>query len=89
MIRPNRMGWAEYLSRIGNIRNACRTVVKNPEGKIPLGRSRIILNFILNTCHRSVRAGFFNLSLGTIGAVFSTKVINFWIPFKVENFMGS
>jgi hypothetical protein len=39
---------------------------------------RIILNLILNKYHRSIRAGFFNLRLGTIGAVSSINLINLW-----------
>jgi hypothetical protein len=35
-----RMRWTGHAARIGKMRNAYNTVVRKPEGKIPLGRSR-------------------------------------------------
>ena len=32
--------WAGYMTRMGVKRNACRTLVGNPNGKRPLGKHR-------------------------------------------------
>jgi hypothetical protein len=38
IIKSRRMGWVGYVARIGEKRNAYRTLVGKPEGKRPLGR---------------------------------------------------
>jgi hypothetical protein len=40
MIKSRRMSWAGHIACIGESRNAYRVLVRNPEGKRPLGRSR-------------------------------------------------
>jgi hypothetical protein len=40
MIKSRRMRWAGHVVRIGEKRNACRTLVGMPDGKRPLGRPR-------------------------------------------------
>jgi hypothetical protein len=40
MIKSRRMGWAGHVARMGEKRNACRILVRKPEGKRPLGRPR-------------------------------------------------
>jgi hypothetical protein len=40
MIKSRRMRWAGHVARMGEKRNAYRTLVGNPEGKRPLGRPR-------------------------------------------------
>jgi hypothetical protein len=40
MIKSRRMSWAGHVTRIGEKRNAYRTLVGNPEEKRPLGRPR-------------------------------------------------
>jgi hypothetical protein len=40
MIKSKRMGWVGHVVRIGETRNAYRTLVGKPEGKRPLGRPR-------------------------------------------------
>jgi hypothetical protein len=40
MIKSRRMGWAGYVARMGETRNAYRILVGKPEGKKPLGRPR-------------------------------------------------
>jgi hypothetical protein len=40
MIESKRVSWAGHMARMGEKRNACRILVKNPEGKRPLGRLR-------------------------------------------------
>jgi hypothetical protein len=40
VIISRRMRWAGHVARLGEKRNACRIMVGNPEGKIPLGRPR-------------------------------------------------
>jgi hypothetical protein len=40
MIKSRRMRWAGYVARMGETRNAYRILVRKPEGKRPLGRSR-------------------------------------------------
>jgi hypothetical protein len=64
-------------------------VVRNPEEKIPLGRCMIIITLILNKYHTSLRAEFFVLRIGNIGAVSSTNVIKLWVPFKTDEFLNS
>jgi hypothetical protein len=38
MIKSRRMGWAGYVARMGEKRNAYRNLVGKPKGKRPLGR---------------------------------------------------
>jgi hypothetical protein len=40
MIKSRRMIWAGYVARMREKRNACRILVRKPEGKKPLGRPR-------------------------------------------------
>jgi hypothetical protein len=40
MIKSRRMIWAGHVAVMGEKRNACRILVRKPEGKIPLGRPR-------------------------------------------------
>jgi hypothetical protein len=40
MIKSRRMRWAGNVALIGAKRNAYRILVRNPEGKRPLGRPR-------------------------------------------------
>jgi hypothetical protein len=40
MIKPRVMRWAGYVARMRENRNAYRILVRNPEGKRPLGRPR-------------------------------------------------
>jgi hypothetical protein len=40
MIKSKRMRWAGHVARMGEKRNACRSLVRKPEGKRPLGRPR-------------------------------------------------
>jgi hypothetical protein len=40
MIKSRRMRWAGHVAQLGEMRNAYRILVGNPEGKRPLGRSR-------------------------------------------------
>jgi hypothetical protein len=40
MIKSRRMRWAGHVARMGETRNAYRILVRNPEGKRPLGRPR-------------------------------------------------
>jgi hypothetical protein len=40
MIKSRRMRWAGHVARMGETRNAYRTLVGKPEGKTPLGRPR-------------------------------------------------
>jgi hypothetical protein len=40
MIKSWRMRWAGHVARIGEKRNACRILVRTPDGKGPLGRLR-------------------------------------------------
>jgi hypothetical protein len=38
IIKSRRMRWAGYVARMGEKKNACRILVRNPEGTRPLGR---------------------------------------------------
>jgi hypothetical protein len=40
IIKSRRMRWAEHVARMGEKRNVCRLLVRNPEGKRPLERPR-------------------------------------------------
>jgi hypothetical protein len=40
IIKSRRMRWAGYVARMGEKRNAYRTLVGKPEGKRPLGKQR-------------------------------------------------
>jgi hypothetical protein len=40
MVRSRRMGWAGYVARIAEKRNAYRLLVGKPEGNRPVGRPR-------------------------------------------------
>jgi hypothetical protein len=40
MMKSRRTIWAGYVVRMGEKRNACRTLVRKPEGQRPLGRPR-------------------------------------------------
>ncbi|KAJ4431356.1 hypothetical protein ANN_19953 [Periplaneta americana] len=40
-IKSRRLRWAGHVARMGESRNAYRVLVGRPEGKIPLGRSRL------------------------------------------------
>jgi hypothetical protein len=47
MTKLRRMRWAGHVARMGEKRNAYRILMGKPEGKIPLGRPRTILKWIL------------------------------------------
>jgi hypothetical protein len=40
IIKTRRMGWAGYVARVGEKRNAYRLLVGKPDGRRPLGRPR-------------------------------------------------
>jgi hypothetical protein len=40
MIKSRRMSWVGHVARMGEKRNACKILVRKPEGKTPLGRPR-------------------------------------------------
>jgi hypothetical protein len=40
MIKSRRMRWAGHAARMGENRNAYRILMRRPEGKRPLGRTR-------------------------------------------------
>jgi hypothetical protein len=40
IIKSRRMRWAGHIARMGVKRNACRILVRNPQGKRRLGRPR-------------------------------------------------
>jgi hypothetical protein len=40
MIKSRGMRWAGYVARMGSRKNACRILVRKPEEKRPVGRSR-------------------------------------------------
>jgi hypothetical protein len=40
VIKSRRMWWAGHGARMGENRNACKSLVRKPEGKRPLGRPR-------------------------------------------------
>jgi hypothetical protein len=40
MIKSRSLRWAGHVARMGETRNAYRILVRNPEGKRPLGRPR-------------------------------------------------
>jgi hypothetical protein len=40
MIKPRRMRWVGHVARMGEKMNAYRTLVRKPEGKRPLGKTR-------------------------------------------------
>jgi hypothetical protein len=41
IIKSRRMRWVGHVARMGEKRNVCRLLVGKPEGKRPLGRSRL------------------------------------------------
>jgi hypothetical protein len=45
-IKSRRMRCTGHIARMGEKRNACRTLVGKPEGKRPLGRPK--LRFVVN-----------------------------------------
>jgi hypothetical protein len=49
IMKSRRMRWAEYVSRMGEKRNAYRLLVGKPEGKRPLG-ARDICGWIILGC---------------------------------------
>ena len=40
VIKLRRMRWAGHVARMGEGKGVCRVLVKKPEGKRPLGRTR-------------------------------------------------
>jgi hypothetical protein len=38
MIKPRMMRWLEHVAHMGAIRNVCKILVGQPQGKRPLGR---------------------------------------------------
>jgi hypothetical protein len=40
IIKSRKMRWASHVARMGEKRNAYRLLVRNPEGRRPLGRPR-------------------------------------------------
>jgi hypothetical protein len=40
MIKSRRMRWAGHVTRMGEERNACRILVRKPEGKRPIVKRR-------------------------------------------------
>jgi hypothetical protein len=60
MIKSWRMGWAGHVARIRAERNARRILVRNPEGKKPLGpRCRWVDNIEMD--HREIRMWWYGL----------------------------
>jgi hypothetical protein len=55
VIKPRRMRWAEHVARLGEKRGAHRVLVKKPEGKKPLGRSRHRWGDIIKICFQKVK----------------------------------
>jgi hypothetical protein len=47
MIKSRRMRWAGHVTGMGTKRNACRILMKKPEGKRPLGRPRCVCGWII------------------------------------------
>jgi hypothetical protein len=41
VIIPRRMRWVRNVARMGERRNECTSLVREPEGKRPTGRSRL------------------------------------------------
>jgi hypothetical protein len=57
MTKLRRAKLAGHVTRIGKKRNACRTLVGKPEGKIPLERSRRRLMDNIKMDLREIRCG--------------------------------
>jgi hypothetical protein len=54
MIKPRIMSYAWHVACMGEKRNAYRVLVGNPEGKISLGRTKLILEDIIKTTLREI-----------------------------------
>jgi hypothetical protein len=48
------MRWAEYVARIGEMRNAYKFFVGKPEGNTPLGRYRRRWEYNIRMDHREI-----------------------------------
>jgi hypothetical protein len=57
MIKSRRMRWAGHVARMGEKRNAYRTLVGKPEGKRPLGRPRCSWENNIKVDLRKIRWG--------------------------------
>jgi hypothetical protein len=74
MIKSRKMRWLGHVARMGEKRNSCRILGRNPEGKRPLGRprhgGRTILKWILERLDVMVWIGLIWLRTGTSGGFF-------------------
>jgi hypothetical protein len=71
------MRWEEHVSRLGEVRNSYSTVLRKFEVKKSLGRAKRRqeddTKLTLNKYHRSLRARFIKLGLGTSGSISSSR----------------
>jgi hypothetical protein len=71
IIKSRRMRWAGHLARKGENRNAYRLLVRKPEGKRPLGRSR-------RRCVDNIRMDLGEVGWGYVDWIGLAKVRNRW-----------
>jgi len=57
VIKSRREKWAEHVARIGEMRNAYKIMVRNPERKRQLGRARRSWYDNIRTKLREIRPG--------------------------------
>ena len=62
---------------MGDRRGAYRVLVGRPEGRIPLGRPRILLKLIFKKWHREILTGLIWLRIGTGGSRFRIRRLTF------------
>jgi hypothetical protein len=71
VVKSRRMRWAGHVVRMGEDRGVHRVLVREPEGKRPLGRprldGRIILRWIFRKLEGLVGTGWSWLRIGTSG----------------------
>jgi hypothetical protein len=70
VIKSNRMRWAGHVAHMGEMRNAHSILVRNPEGRRPLGRpadGKIILECLLEKWSEKMYTRCSWLNLGTSG----------------------
>jgi len=41
VIKSRRMRWARHMARVGEVRGVCRVLLGKPEGRRPMGRTRL------------------------------------------------
>jgi hypothetical protein len=70
-MNKSRVGWAEYVTRIGEMINTYKILVRRPEQKIPLGRvhGKIILEWISGKYDGKLGSGFIWLWIDTSGGL--------------------